>query len=209
MNSIASRKTSYRCVLIAAALATGLGVGTTRAVSDDPSVPQAHSDSLGAAVTDTAITAEVKVKLLDQASLGRSHITVTTTNGVVTLDGSASSAGAKAAAEAATKSVEGVISIDDELQVSARTQATAKTREVVATTERMMSDGWITTQVKSEILADSVTKGFEVSVDTMQGVVILKGALANQDAISAVKHIAEKVDGVKSVDTAALTVAGK
>jgi hyperosmotically inducible protein len=209
MNSSASRKASYRYLLIATALVGGLGVGMARAVADDPSVPQAHSDSLAAAVTDTVITAEVKVKLLDQASLGRSHITVTTTNGVVTLDGSASSARAKAAAEAATKSVEGVIGIDDQLQVSARIEATAKTREVVATTERMMSDGWITTQVKSEILAASVTKGFEVSVDTMHGVVVLKGALANQDAISAVKHIAEKVDGVKSVDTADLTAAEK
>jgi hyperosmotically inducible protein len=58
-------------------------------------------------------------------------------------------------------------------------------------------------------LIHSVTKGFAVSVDTTHGVVILKGALANQDAISDVKHIAEKVDGVKSVDTSTLIVAEK
>jgi hyperosmotically inducible protein len=206
MDSTSSRKPSYRDVLIAAAVATGLGIGTAGAVSDDPSVPQRRSDGLDAAVSDTAITAAVKIKLLNQATLDSSHITVTTTNGVVTLDGSASSARAKAVAEAATKSVDGVKSVDDELRVFARTQATTNTREAVATTERILSDGWITTQVKSEILADSVVKGFEVSVDTMQGVVILKGTLANQDAISAVRHIAEKVDGVKSVDTSALAV---
>jgi hyperosmotically inducible protein len=207
MNGTSSRKPSYRDVLIAAALATGLGVGTAGAVSDDPPVPQPQSDSLGAAATDTAITAAVKVQLLTQASLDGSHITVTTTNRVVTLDGSASSARAKTVAEAATKSVEGVKSIDDELQVFARTEAGARTHEAVATTERILSDSWITTQVKSEILADSVTKGFEVSVNTMHGVVVLRGALANQDGVNAVKHIAEKVDGVKSVDTSALIVA--
>ena len=72
-----------------------------------------------------------------------------------------------------------------------------------------MSDSWITTKVKSEILADSVSKGFDVSVETIHGVVVLKGALANQDAVDHVKDIAEKVDGVKSVDTSALTVAVK
>ena len=63
-----------------------------------------------------------------------------------------------------------------------------------------MSDSWITTKVKSEILADSVSKGLNVSVKTIHGVVVLKGALANQDAIDHVKDTAEKVKGVKSVN---------
>jgi hyperosmotically inducible protein len=78
----------------------------------------------------------------------------------------------------------------------------------VAKAERVVSDSWITTKVKSEILADSVSKGFKVSVKTKHGVVILKGTLANQDAIDHVKDIAEKVKGVKSVDTKALTITG-
>jgi len=47
-----------------------------------------------------------------------------------------------------------------------------------------------------------------VSVTTTHGVVVLKGALASQDAIDHVKSLAEKVKGVKSVDTALLTVSG-
>jgi hyperosmotically inducible protein len=72
-----------------------------------------------------------------------------------------------------------------------------------------VSDSWITTKVKTEILADSVSKGFEVNVKTEHGVVLLKGSLANQDAIDHVKDIAAKIYGVKSVDTTELTVAGK
>jgi len=164
---------------------------------------------MGAAVTDTAITAKVKAKLMGEHSLKKSDISVTTTNGVVTLDGSASSSKAKALAEAATKSVDGVKSVDNSLKTPASSKASAKTRDAVAKTKRVVSDSWITTKVKSEILANSVSKGFDVSVETKHGVVILKGTLANQDAIDHVKDIAEKVDGVKSVDTSALTVADK
>ena len=209
MNSISSRKSSYRFALIAAAFAAGADVGGAGAASTDSMGPQAHSDSVGAALTDTAITAKVKVKLLDEPSLKRSHISVTTTNGVVTLDGSASSARAKSAAEAASRSVDGVRSVDDELTIPARNEASAKTHAVAAATERGVSDSWITTQVKSQILADSVTKGFALSVETKHGVVSLKGTLASQEAIADVRHTAESVTGVRSVDTSALTVAEK
>lgn len=72
--------------------------------------------------------------------------------------------------------------------------------------ERVVTDSWITTKVKSEILANSVSKAFKVGVTTKQGAVALDGKLPNQDAIDLVKMIAEKVKGVKSVDTSALVI---
>ena len=72
--------------------------------------------------------------------------------------------------------------------------------------EAAMSDTWITTKVKSEILAHSVAKAFKVGVTTKQGTVMLDGKLPNKDAIDLVKMIAEKVKGVRSVDTSALVV---
>ncbi len=202
MNRIPFSKTSLRNALIVAGLVAGFGVGTVDAASNDASIPQAHSDNWGAAATDTAITAKVKTKLMENDSLKKSQISVTTTNGVVTLDGSASSSNAKSAAETATKSVDGVKSVDNNLR-------TPGSSESAANTGRAVSDSWITTKVKSELLANSLSKGFDVSVKTIHGVVVLKGALANQDAIDHVKDIAEKVEGVKSVDTSALTVASK
>ena len=56
------------------------------------------------------------------------------------------------------------------------------------------------------MLFRSVTKGFDVKVVTTGGVVVLRGKLANHDAIDHVKDVVEKVDGVKSVDTTGLTV---
>ena len=52
-------------------------------------------------------------------------------------------------------------------------------------------------------------KVFIFSVTTTHGVVVLTVALANQDAIDNVKELAEKVDGVMSVDISAVTVAAK
>jgi hyperosmotically inducible protein len=202
MNTNAFCKTSFRNALFAAGLAFGLGIGTAGAAPDDESMPQPHSDGLGATLTDSAITAKIKVRLMREDSLKKSDISVTTTNGVVTLDGSASDSDAKSAAEAAAKSVDGVRSVDNNLK-------TPGSSETVAKTTRFASDSWITAKVKSGILADSVSKGFDVSVETFHGVVVLKGVLANQDAVDHVKDIAAKVDGVKSVDTSALTVADK
>lgn len=76
----------------------------------------------------------------------------------------------------------------------------------VSKAERAVSDSWITTKVKSEILANSVSKAFKVGVKTKRGVVSLKGKLPSQDAVDLVKMIAENVNGVKSVDVSGLVI---
>ena len=72
----------------------------------------------------------------------------------------------------------------------------------------MVSDSWITTKVKSEILANSVSKAFKVQVKTKYGMVTLAGKLPSQDAIDLVKLTAQNVKGVKSVDVSGLSIAG-
>lgn len=84
----------------------------------------------------------------------------------------------------------------------------AKVEKAEAKVEKAVSDSWITTKVKSEILANSASKAFKVSVTTKSGVVALKGKLPTQDAVDLVKLIAEKVKGVQSVDTSGLVIAG-
>ncbi|SEP70943.1 hyperosmotically inducible protein [Solimonas aquatica] len=191
----------WRRTLIAASLALGLNAA---AQAGDTAPPEPHSDSVGAAITDTAITANVKAKLLGVEGLKHSNISVTTTNGVVTLSGTASSAKAKATAEQIASRINGVKSVDDQLQAGTQSGMDKMAHK----TERVASDSWITTKVKSELMADSVSKGFEVSVSTSHGVVMLKGDLLSQDAIDHVKALAGKVKGVKSVDTSLLRIAG-
>jgi hyperosmotically inducible periplasmic protein len=72
--------------------------------------------------------------------------------------------------------------------------------------EQVTSDSWITTKVKSEIAANSLSKAFKVDVETKNGVVLLKGKLKSQDSIDLVKTIAQHVKGVESVDTSGMSV---
>jgi len=130
-----------------------------------------------------------------------SHIKVVTTNGVVTLSGTAASSDSKSAAEELAQGVSGVKSVDDQVTSP---ESGGAAHKAVAKTERVGSDSWITTKVKSEILADSVSKGFDVHVKTLHGVVMLHGTLPNSDAVAHVKDIAAKVEHVKSVDTTGL-----
>lgn len=85
----------------------------------------------------------------------------------------------------------------------------ASTPTAAQKTERVVSDTWITTKVKSEILKSSLAKGFDVKVTTLHGIVTLKGKLSSTDVIDQVKAIAVKVKGVQSVDTSTLVVATK
>lgn len=212
MNTLSNFKVSTRSALVSTTMIVGLIVGLTGmgvASAADSSAPQAHSDGVVATLDDTAITAKVKAKLMGEKALHKSDISVTTTNGVVTLKGKASSSNAKSLAEKYTKMVEGVKSVDNSLVTPSSNKMEAKTKKATAKTERVVSDSWITTKVKSEILADSVTKGFDVSVKTTHGVVVLTGQLGSEDAIDHVKDIAQKVDGVKSVDVAGLVPANR
>ncbi len=204
MNTMIFRKTILCKTLIAASLAVGINAAV---YADSTDAPQPHSDGIGAAASDTVITTKVKSQFIDDGRLKKSDISVTTTNGVVTLTGFATSADAKSAAETVAASVSGVKSVDNQLKGPSTADAAAsKMDKAAVTTKKAVSDSWITTKVKSEIMADSVSKGFKVGVKTMHGVVVLKGALANQDAIDHVKDIAAQVKGVKSVDTSALSI---
>lgn len=105
----------------------------------------------------------------------------------------------------ATLLVSGLV-LGSNLALAASDGATMAPAKAASNAEGVVSDSWITTKVKSEILANSVSKAFKVSVKTKSGAVSLKGKLPNQDAVDLVKMISEKVKGVKSVDVSGLVV---
>jgi hyperosmotically inducible periplasmic protein len=197
--------TRYRNTLIAAAVTVALGVGATAcSKTPDHSTKDARSSTASEALTDTAITAQVKAQLATDSSIKSSDITVTTNNGVVTLEGTVSDSAAKSAAERTARSVTGVTSVYNRLSAPSGSMTAMKTAADDA--QDAMSDTWITTKVKSLLLADSDAKGFDVNVETRDGIVILQGELDNQEAINHVKEIAAGVEGVKGVNTTAMTV---
>ncbi|MHB1655750.1 MAG: BON domain-containing protein [Burkholderiales bacterium] len=199
-----SSTNTLRIAILTAGLMTGLGISAAHAASGDSS-SAGMSQSAATNTSDADITAHVQTKLKKTHALGKSHIHVTTTDGIVTLTGKASSSSAKTEAERVAKSVDGVKDVRNKLNTSTFSKDKAEARGVMSDTEHEASDAWITTKVKSDILANSLTKGFDVSVDTRHGIVYLKGHLASQAAVDHVKHIAESVHGVKSVDASDLT----
>src|ERR1035437_414393 len=75
------------------------------------------------------------------------------------------------------------LSLGMNMSHAASDNAAIEPANAVSKAERAVSDSWITTKVKSEILANSVSKAFKVSVKTKHGAVSLKGKLPSQDAI--------------------------
>jgi hyperosmotically inducible periplasmic protein len=201
----------YRNTLIAAGIAATLGLGAAGCGQTADQSPRQAGATQG--ITDASITTGVKAKLAMERDLESSDITVTTENGAVTLTGTVRDAATKNAAETAARSFAGVTSVSNRLSVQSTTVASAAkaTGEAAMATgdsaQQAMSDTWITTKVKSVLLADSEAKGLDVKVDTKDGVVTLEGALDSQAAIDHVTALARDVEGVKRVNTTALTVA--
>ena len=190
---------------LAGALALSLALGTLPpAHAADSATP--HSDGVGAAISDTGITAQVKAKMLGNDTFKGSDISVTTTNGVVTLTGSAASMNARSEAARMAKAVDGVKSVDNQLVTSGGSHNTQVAKADIQKTERVGSDAWITTKVKSTLIADDVGRGLKLNVTTKNGVVNLDGTVPNMDARDHVKDLASHIDGVKSVNTAELRV---
>lgn len=61
------------------------------------------------------------------------------------------------------------------------------------------SDAWITTKVKSALLANDATPGMEIEVDTKNGVVMLTGTVATEAQREAAIAEAQSIEGVKEV----------
>ena len=99
-----------RNTLIAAALAMTLVTATGCAVSRG-------QQTVGAYVDDTAITASVKTRMLDDERVAGTSITVETLNGTVMLSGFAKTQAEKAAAESIALKVDGVKSVKNEIIV--------------------------------------------------------------------------------------------
>lgn len=187
-----------------AAFATLLGTsGLTFSAENE----QPHSNSALTAISDSAITAKVKTKFMDDTRLKNADINVNTTNGVVTLKGSAPDAKASSAAEDMAAHVEGVVRVDNKIFTpSVSKNIGEKTKVATKNAERVASDSWITTKVKSALLADSLTKGLQISVTTKNHVVILTGAVGTQAAFDQATHLASQIKNVKSVDTTNLKI---
>jgi len=86
--------------------------------------------------------------------------------------------------------------------------AMAAEKNPPAESSQPASDTWITTKVKSDLLATDNVSGTDVSVETKNGVVWLSGSVKTQAEHDKAVSVAKGIEGVKKVDASKLKVAG-
>lgn len=201
-----SPRRGLRAALRPAALVMALGTV--------PALPAFAAESgLGEAASDAALTTEVKARLMANDVTRGININVDTDDGMVTLRGTAPSEEAKKKAAEIAQSVEGTDSVTNALVVgdsSVNPQTlTAKTKKAGEEAGEAVSDGWITTQVKTKLLADDEIKGLDINVSTTDGRVVLAGLAPSEKIRDKIIVTAHRVEGVHSVNARALQVEGE
>ncbi len=78
-------------------------------------------------------------------------------------------------------------------------KAQEKIKETAQDVKGVGSDSWITAKTKIALFADERVKGREVSVETMQGEVFLRGKVDSEEAKAAAMDVAKGIEGVKNV----------
>lgn len=177
--------------LLALTLCVSLGACSSvlTATRDKPIDDDRGTRTFGSKIDDSLIETKVAVNVakanpdLDQGS----HIVVTSYNGVVLLAGQTPRPDLKATAEQAASAVQRVKVVHNELQVIQPSSAMARS-----------NDAWLTTKIKTQMLADSTIPGTRIKVVTENGIVYLLGLVTQQEGARAT-NLVQGVGGVQRI----------
>jgi len=137
---------------------------------------------------DTEIANKISERIRKVPELrNESHIEVTVFNHVVLLSGETPNPAWKQQAEEIAKSVQDVARVYNQITIQGPTSSLTRT-----------SDSWITTKIKTEMLATEDLKSGSIKVVTENGVVYLMGIVNHEQAETSV-DIARQVSGVQKV----------
>ena len=88
--------------------------------------------------------------------------------------------------------------IDDKAERNPR-QAENETRKPAREAKMTVSDSWLTAKTKIELFADERIKLRQISVETVNGTVRLRGTVDSEEARAAAISVVRRVDGVSRV----------
>ncbi|MBD3346673.1 MAG: BON domain-containing protein [Chitinivibrionales bacterium] len=135
-------------------------------------------------IEDSKITQAIEQALRRDDAVSSHLISVVTTDGIVTLDGSVSNILEKNRAEAMAGTFKGVRSIVNRIDVL----------------PVMRSETQIRTDVLSALAADPATESFEIDVDVDAGTITLKGNVDSYAEKSLASKVIKGVKGVKNIE---------
>ncbi len=161
-------------VIVGAGAATGVAVVQERSVGD--------------AIDDKTIQAQVNIKLLDESAVLFRKVDVKVIEGKVILTGGVKQPDQRVAATRIAWKVKGVQQVENELQVTDQGGII-----------NYGKDTWITTQLRSKMLTDTSVLDINYSVETVNGIVYLIGIAQNEGELTRVTDYARNIGGVLKV----------
>lgn len=184
--------------------------------------------------SDEQLMSEIATRIANHKALSADAVKVTVERGVVTLSGLVGKDADKATAEGLAR-VPGVVRVENNLKsrekatdkvegtagtvadaaktgaektVDATKKAAGATKSAVSKTGENITDGWITSRIKTKFVGEDVLRASSINVDTNDHVVTLKGAVPTIAARDKALALAREVEGVDRV-VDSLTVTGK
>ncbi len=158
-------------------------VGGTAAVSSG-----VHDQrSIGTQIDDVTLSTKIDARLIAEKDMPSRWVSVQVIEGKATLTGHLPTERHIQRAIYITESIRGVRSVHSELLVG---------KPAIGA---MMSDSWITAQVKTKLWNDKLVSGFSIKVDTVEGKVYLQGIVNDFVQRQRAKDIALKVEGVTAI----------
>jgi len=174
--------------LLSAALILS-GCTVTRAISDDGVIEQDPTKrTMGTRIDDTTLTRLALVNISRASEdLRRANVGVSSHNGNVLMVGQVPSEEAKSLAEQEVLELKKVRRVYNELEVAGPTSLLTRS-----------GDAWVTSKVKSQLLASENVRGLNVKVVTENGITYLMGLVTRLEAEQATE-ITRNVGGVTQV----------
>ncbi|MCY1532798.1 BON domain protein [compost metagenome] len=166
----------------------------------------AGESSLAQRFDDATLAATVKSRLLWNSNTEGLDIQVRTESGVVTLSGNARTPAAKELAGRLAENTDGVREVHNHLSVSTADSTAVQVQNAANDASAAISDGWITSKVKSSFLYSRNLDALNISVETKDGLVRLDGTVLSNAEKQLAVEIARNIRGVRGVDADALRI---
>jgi len=182
------RRTPALLILTLSLLASGCSSVLT-ATRDHPIEDDRGTRTIGSTLDDSLIETKVAVNVAKaNPSLDKdSHIIVVSFNGIVLLAGQTPTAALKAQAGQAAQTTQRVKKVNNELQIMPPSSLLARN-----------NDTWLTTKIKTQMLADSTIPGSRIKIVTENGIVYMLGLVTRQEA-NLTTSLVQGVDGVQKI----------
>ncbi|HEX7794747.1 MAG TPA: BON domain-containing protein, partial [Vicinamibacterales bacterium] len=145
---------------------------------------------------DDAIQDRIEHRLATDSDVRKYDIAVKVSSGVVTLNGAVATDDQKAEAARLAK-VSGVVKVDNDIKVDKDVDRTLteRAKSGLTKTGEAITDAWITAKVKWFYVGEGSLKGSDITVDTNNHVVTLKGTVATAAGKMRAVELAKETDG--------------